>query len=115
MADLQDVIYANPKRREDGEDAWDGPALAALSQDAQAYLESRRPKSRRFVWTVEIEVAEVWVADGFDLTDERAHGIMCRALSHARMSDIRCRVVKAPKREHVRAAQGYKPGEEPGD
>ncbi len=71
-------------------------------------LKSGLGKAKRFVWRVEIEVAEVWVADGFDLSEERMHGIMCRALSSARMSEIRCKVLKAPPVADVRKVQGYK-------
>lgn len=40
--DLVDIYYRNGKS-----DRWDGPALVALSEDAQRYLERRVALSRR--------------------------------------------------------------------
>lgn len=50
---------------------------------------------RTFKWTVEIEVSETWVADGFEATSERMHEILCRALPYALGSEIGARVVKS--------------------
>jgi hypothetical protein len=61
-----------------------------------------------FKWTVEIEVSETWVEDGFDLTDDRAHSIMTHALPHAYGHEIRCKVVAHPPDQDVASAQGYK-------
>lgn len=62
---------------------------------------------RRFVWHLEVEIAEVWVADGFDLTEERAHEIFCHELGWAQGHEIKCKVLKAPDPADVREAQGY--------
>lgn len=61
----------------------------------------------KFKWTVEIEVDEVWVADGFDLDDERMNDIMLEHLSYATSSEVKCKVVKSPTVSSVRKAQGY--------
>lgn len=61
-----------------------------------------------YKWTVEIEVAEAWVADGFDLTDRRAHDIMTHHLSYANGNEIKCKVVARPKDHDVATEQGYK-------
>ena len=61
-----------------------------------------------FLWTVEIAVREVWVADGFELTEERAHGIMAKELGWANgETEIACRLVDAPDQKRIRVAQGY--------
>jgi hypothetical protein len=62
---------------------------------------------KSFQWTVEIEVDETWVADGFDLTDERAHDIMCHALPFAYGYEIKARVLSAPDPDTIARAQGY--------
>jgi hypothetical protein len=62
----------------------------------------------RFKWTVEFEVDETWVADGFDLTDERALQMLANDLSYAYGHELGAKVLKAPKPEAVRKAQGYK-------
>lgn len=62
----------------------------------------------KFKWTVEIEVDEVWVEDGFDLTDDRAHAMVCNDLAYAYGHEIRCKVIKAPDPEAIAKTQGYK-------
>lgn len=56
-------------------------------------------------WTVEIEVSDTWVEDGFDLTDDRMQSIMEKHLSYAYSHEIRCRVVSRPPDEEVAAVQ----------
>lgn len=60
-----------------------------------------------FKWTVEIEVAEVWVADGFDLDDDRAQGMLERELGWAYSHELRSTVLSAPDPAEIRKAQGY--------
>lgn len=61
---------------------------------------------KKFKWTVEITVDETWVADGFDLTDERAHAIVCNDLSYAFGHEIKCKVIARPSMAEVNIAQG---------
>lgn len=68
---------------------------------------------RRFYkWTVDIEVEETWVEDGFDLTDERAHAMVCSDLRYAFGREIRCKVTARPPDDAVASAQGYSSVEE---
>jgi hypothetical protein len=62
--------------------------------------------SKTFKWTVEIEVTENWVADGFNISPDRMHDIMCRALPYANGSEIGARVLKSPSPESIAIAQG---------
>lgn len=64
-----------------------------------------------YKWTVEIEVAAEWVADGFDLEDGVAVAdlLLNGRLSHCRSDEVRGRIVKAPPRDEVLAEQGYGP------
>ena len=64
-------------------------------------------KPRRFKWTVEIEVDEKWVADGFDLTEERVVDMLQNDLRYAYESEVGARVLKAPSKKDIRVAQGY--------
>jgi hypothetical protein len=64
-------------------------------------------KTKKFKWTVEFEVAECWVADGFDLTDERAHDMLSRDLGWASGHELKARVVKYAPGADVAKAQGY--------
>ena len=60
-------------------------------------------------WTVEFEVDTVWVADGFDLTDDRALDMLAHDLSHANIGlELGAKVIKAPKARDIRRLQGYK-------
>lgn len=61
-----------------------------------------------FEWNVNIQVHKTWVADGFELTDDKAHDIMARHLSYANGSEIKCKVTASPDAEDVAKTQGYK-------
>jgi hypothetical protein len=66
------------------------------------------PNPNRFYkWTVEIEVNEVWVADGFDLTDERLKEMIESELGYSYSHETRVQVLKAPSPKKIRRAQGY--------
>jgi len=76
---------------------------------------SDKPKTlripRMFKWTVEVEVSEVWVADGFEFPadpDDCAEWFRERMLGYAYPHEIKARVLKAPNADAVRAVQGGK-------
>jgi hypothetical protein len=87
-------------------------ALAAfLSDSAESELApgvEAVPLRRAYRWIVAIEVADTWVADGFDLTTERAERIMGRTLSYARSDEYAAEVLGAPDAKEVRREQGYR-------
>lgn len=62
---------------------------------------------KKFKWVVEFTVDETWVADGFELTAERAMDMLMHDLGYAREDELGTRVLKAPKPEVIRKAQGY--------
>lgn len=64
-------------------------------------------KERKFKWVVELEVDESWVADGFDLDDERAHAMLCREIPYAYSWELKAKVLKTPSREAILRKQGY--------
>lgn len=64
-------------------------------------------KEKFFKWTVEFEVHESWVADGFDMTDERAREMLTETLPCAFDMELKARVVKSPSARAIRMAQGY--------
>ncbi len=59
-----------------------------------------------YKWIISIEVASIWVADGFDLDDERAQSILAHHLSYAHGTEIRARVLDAPPPEDIAQEQG---------
>lgn len=78
---------------------WD----PARDEDEYAYARVYRV----FKWTVEIEVSPVWVADGFDLDDDRAERMLERMLPWARSTEMSARVLTAPDPRSIRKEQGY--------
>lgn len=64
-------------------------------------------KAKSFTWLVEFTVAETWVADGFDLDDERALGMLANDLFSADGRELSAKVIRAPSKPSIRKAQGY--------
>lgn len=64
--------------------------------------------SKKYSWTVRIDVDETWVEDGFDITDERLQDMLQKILPYANSLEVGGEVLKAPTRERIRKAQGYK-------
>lgn len=64
---------------------------------------------RKFKWMVQFEVDEIWVADGFQMTDQRALNMLAHDLDYANMdTELHARVVAGPELLDVAKAQGYK-------
>lgn len=63
--------------------------------------------SNTFKWTVEFEVDETWVADGFDLTDEQALDMLWSQISTAYRIEISAKVINRPRAASIARAQGY--------
>lgn len=63
---------------------------------------------KKFKWTVEFTIDETWVADGFDLTSERAHDMICNELSSAYSHEVKARTISAPPAKDIATAQGFK-------
>jgi hypothetical protein len=62
----------------------------------------------KFKWTVEFEVDEVWVADGFSLSNLRALEMLASDLDYADMTtELSAKVIKAPPLDRILKAQGY--------
>jgi hypothetical protein len=64
--------------------------------------------AKKFRWTVEFTVDETWVADGFELTQERALEMLAKDLSYAYEHELGARIVSEPDQKAIRKAQGYK-------
>ena len=62
---------------------------------------------KQFKWTVEFSVSETWVADGFDLTQERALDMLENDLTYAYGHELGARILKKPNIKAIRKAQGY--------
>jgi hypothetical protein len=62
---------------------------------------------KRFKWTVEIEVDEALVADGFNLTDDRMMRILQLHLPYTPARQLGAHVTSAPPDEEIASVQGY--------
>lgn len=67
-------------------------------------------KIKPYTWIVRFDVAPEWVADGFNLTDERALLLLAGDLRHADSSfELAARVLAAPAPLRIAREQGYGP------
>lgn len=62
---------------------------------------------KKLKWTVEFEVSENWVADGFEFSDELALEMLSDVLGYAYERELGARVVKAPSQLKIAKIQGY--------
>ena len=62
---------------------------------------------KTFKWTVEFEVTENWVEDGFNITDDRAKDMIANALPYAYGFEYKATVIKSPNAKLIAKAQGY--------
>lgn len=62
---------------------------------------------KKFKWVVEFTVDETWVADGFDLTEERAHEMIQNDLRYSYSTETSAKVITAPDPKLIAKAQGY--------
>lgn len=61
-----------------------------------------------FKWIVEFEVSETWVADGFNLTQERALDMLSNDLGWADIgTELSAKIIKSPNIEEIAKVQGY--------
>lgn len=71
---------------------------------------SRSPEAdpnKLYTWTVRLSVAAPVVADGFNLTNERAWDMLCKHLPYARGHELAAEVVLAPPAEEIAHERGY--------
>lgn len=62
----------------------------------------------RFKWVLEVEVDEIWVADGFDPdADQFKDAILSAMLGHARFEEVQVRLISSPKKCMINKAQGF--------
>jgi len=68
---------------------------------------------KTYKWTIEIQVADTWVADGFDLSNENLQErILEKMLPYAHEHERSMRVVKKPHALAIAREQGYVTKEE---
>ena len=62
---------------------------------------------KKLKWVVEFTVSEIWVEDGFDLTDERLLEMLAGDLPYAYEHELGAKILKAPDANLIKKIQGY--------
>jgi len=62
---------------------------------------------KSFKWVVEFEVTENWVEDGFNITNQKAIGMIENVLPYASGAEFKAKVISAPDATLIRKTQGY--------
>jgi hypothetical protein len=89
-------VAANALQLAEIDEAIDG--MTRPNPDAQGF----------YWWLIAVGVAPVLVADGVDLTDQRAHDMLTNQFSHADGSELKAIVLGRPPDEAVAKEQGFK-------
>jgi len=65
--------------------------------------------NQKVSWIVRFSVDKSWVADGFDIDDERALDILSHALRYANVgTELDAKVLRKPAKALVERLQGYR-------
>lgn len=62
---------------------------------------------KSYKWVVEFEIDPIWVADGFNLDEERALQMLSHDLEYAYSCELGAKILKAPDAGRIRREQGY--------
>lgn len=62
----------------------------------------------KIYWTVKFGVDKSWVADGFELTSERAKDMLANDLTGAFGHELSAKIISKPDKNIIRKLQGYK-------
>jgi hypothetical protein len=82
-------------------------AIDAAIQENERRGRMPAPPPRMFTWTLEVQVAECWVEDGFDFNESHVRWLKENLIDYAYSNEVEVRVVKAPNPRAIRIAQGY--------
>lgn len=86
---------------------WDAARMLNGSDMDESHETRKLRFMRYYEWTMKIRVAATWVADGFDLTAERAHDMVRHDLGYATSDEIETEIVTAPSDRDIATEQGY--------
>lgn len=64
-------------------------------------------KTKKVKWTIQVEVDEVWVADGFDFNQDCCQKVADNLIDYAYPEEVSVKVIKAPPTAKIRKIQGY--------
>ncbi len=83
-------------------------AVEQYDAHVRAYRSRRTERAADgfFVWRFEVEVAPIWVANGYSPDDADVHKMMQRRLRDAMASETRARVLASPDPIEVATEQG---------
>jgi hypothetical protein len=61
---------------------------------------------KKLEWVIRISVAEKWIEDGFNLTDEKAKDMLASYLPYAYSSELGAKVLEKPHADLIRNLRG---------
>lgn len=64
-------------------------------------------KNKKLKWVVEFSVDQSWVADGFDLDNERALEMLSNDLTFAYPHELAAKILKKPDAKLIKKLQGW--------
>ena len=67
----------------------------------------------KFKWIVEFTVDETWVADGFNMTADRAKEMLHRDLGYAYSCELAAKIIASPDEDKIAKCQGYTGASDP--
>jgi hypothetical protein len=70
-------------------------------------MDHNETKTETCRWTVAIEVARMWVEDGFDLTPEILQAAIKHALPYAYKEEVTAEIIKAPPPALIKGLQKH--------
>lgn len=62
---------------------------------------------KMYQWTVVFSVDPTWVADGFEMTDDRAHSMIQHEIMGSYDNEVVARVTRAPDPKQIQVEQGH--------
>lgn len=72
----------------------------------------RKPSGKALKWTVEIEIDETVIAEGFTLTENRVRDMLDSGMPAGSENKFTIRIVGRPESSEILAAKGFKTNEE---
>jgi hypothetical protein len=73
-----------------------------MSASPQEEYDDEPRADKFYTWVVEFQVNEIWVADGFNLTDKRAKKWIERDLLFSFPEETKTKVIQSPPKELLR-------------
>lgn len=61
----------------------------------------------KFKWLAEIEIDQIWVEDGYEITEERLRNMLYTDCGYAYPGELDCRILESPDPKKIAKIQGF--------